>query len=77
MQIGDHYKGFVITWVEPPVSAHEWVLNINAKDKNKAGLTKFGRAEVIKGAATGLLRGSCLTLNLPIRQKYRRNGRKP
>ena len=50
MQIGDHYKGFVITWVEPPVSAHEWVLNINAKDKNKAGLTKLGRTGVIKGA---------------------------
>jgi hypothetical protein len=44
-QIGDHYKGFVISWVEPPVSAHEWVLNINAKDKDKAG-----RTEVIKGA---------------------------
>ena len=48
MQIGDHYKGFVITWVEPPVSAHKWVLNINAEDK--AGLTKLGRTEVIKGA---------------------------
>ena len=44
----DHYKGFVITWVEPPVSAHKWVLNINAEDK--AGLTKLGRTEVIKGA---------------------------
>jgi hypothetical protein len=50
MQIGDHYKGFVISWVEPPVSAHEWVLNISAKDKDKAGLTKLGRTEVIKGA---------------------------
>jgi len=50
MQIGDHYRGFVITWIKPPVSAHEWVLNINAKDKNKAGLTKLGRTGVIKGA---------------------------
>jgi hypothetical protein len=48
IQIGDHHKGFVITWVEPPVSAHKWVLNINAEDK--AGLTKLGRTEVIKGA---------------------------
>jgi hypothetical protein len=40
MQIGDHYRGFVITWIKPPVSDAE----------NKAGLTKFGRTEVIKGA---------------------------
>jgi hypothetical protein len=50
MQIGDHYKGFVITWVEPPVSAHEWVLNINAKNKDEAGHTKLARTGVIKGA---------------------------
>lgn len=42
------YKGFVIIWVEPPISAHEWVLNINPADR--AGLTKLSRTKVIKGA---------------------------
>ena len=30
------------------MSAHKWVLNINAEDE--AGLTKLGRTEVTKGA---------------------------
>jgi len=42
------YKGFVIIWVEPPISAHEWVLNINPAER--AGLTKLSRTKVIKGA---------------------------
>jgi hypothetical protein len=40
------YKGFVISWVEPPETGAKWTLNISAE--GRAHSSKLGRTMVIE-----------------------------
>ena len=44
---GRCYRGFIISWEEPRVSAHEWVLNVSPEEN--AAFAKLGRTKVITG----------------------------
>jgi hypothetical protein len=39
------YRGFIVSWKEPPVSANKWDINVSPEDRGK-----HGKTQVITGA---------------------------
>ena len=34
------YRGFIVSWEEPPVSANKWDINVSPEDREKLGKTE-------------------------------------
>jgi len=45
MQRTELYKGFIMTWSDPPVNSSQWLINIGPGDRTL--LAKLGRTKVI------------------------------
>ena len=49
MTKAEDYKGFIVSWEEPPLTSAYWTANVASDDANLNALMGHGGAEVING----------------------------